>query len=619
MTSAAAALPVDAGETQPVLRAASSFISSNPSIRYFFAFDPVKFYRNVDAEMKALKAAGFNTLYVLYNPYRSEDGRPTPWQDDIPLNDPDFKGVAAPTAAQLEAEDRMFANILAACRKSGMKAMFNAACWTPQKWLRENPSAISRFPDGSPQYDEIFERFGCSIFTPCFRSTRFFEYTERTLRGWVARYAKSADFQAVLLRARVSDRYEIRLDDAGFPVFYIHQDTIDRNWCHCAVCQSAFRKELLARYGSLERLNRELGTSFGAPEQIAIPLSPNVRKPERFTATALHDDPTKQRLWYEAAEFWSRSIEGWRERIVATVRAQLPSAEVLMISKYPLGAFLTDYPLIARKGKLFLMDSYPMESELNWSLLRYFFDIEVYQSAAEQQGQALFAHVQAYHNKLRNRPSRAPSEEEYRQQHVGLIARRVGAQMTFVFDHAAQIGDAKQREEDRADSMAVVSAWHQKLPKIEEEFRGAVPYMRGVIVRYNPLANCNPKGALAAFRRYRYWKERGVPVRVQWDEKSAAETVPESFEFQLDGAGPHRVDLVVCECAGGYRVVLTNLMATEQTVKLRVRLTGQAMERWKARPIHGPAIDVKSDGNALLCAATLGPFAATVFSLVSGA
>ncbi|MCL5742764.1 MAG: hypothetical protein M1541_02380, partial [Acidobacteria bacterium] len=93
---------------------------------------------------------------------------------------------------------------------------------------------------------------------------------------------------------------------------------------------------------------------------------------------------------------------------------------------------------IARNGKFFLMDSYPMETALQWNLLRYFFDIEVYQSAAEQQGQALMAHLQAYDNLLPNHVNRAPTPDEFRQQHIGLVGRRVGATVTFVFDHAAQ-------------------------------------------------------------------------------------------------------------------------------------------------------------------------------------
>jgi hypothetical protein len=230
--------PVEQG---PMLRTISSWKSS-PNVNYFFAFDAVKFYRNIEPEMKAVSDAGFNALYLIYHPYRSEDSRATPWQENIPLNDPDFASAPPPVPADREAEAQTFQHILAACRNNRLKVMFNVGCWSPQKWFRENPNAISKLPDGSPQYDEVFQRiFHKQILTPCFRSARFLSYTDTVVRTWLRQYHGTEVFEAVLPRVRVTNRFEIRLDPSGSPLFYIHQDTIDRDWCHCPICQNAFR------------------------------------------------------------------------------------------------------------------------------------------------------------------------------------------------------------------------------------------------------------------------------------------------------------------------------------------------------------------------------------------
>ena len=602
-----------APEQGPLLHAIASWKSS-PDVGYFFAFDAVNFYRNIEPEMKAASDAGFNALYLIYHPYRSEDGRPTPWQEHIPLNDPDFASVPKPGPEARNAEAQTFQRILAACQKHGLKTMFNVGCWTPQKWFRENPNAISKLPDNSPQYDWIFQKDfnGKRILTPCFRSPRFLSYAETVVRAWLRQYRGSKVFEAVLPRVRVTNRFEVRLDGQGAPLFYIHQDTIDRDWCHCSTCQVAFREYLRKRYGSVDRVNSELHTDFTSLGEATIPLSPHVSGRHRFKAIDPVSDPARKRLWYEAARFWSEGIAGWRARIIGAVREFYADAEVMMISKYPLGAFLTDYPLIARDGKLFLMDSYPMESALEWNLLRYFFDIEVYQSAAEQQGQALVAHLQAYDNLLPSHITRAPSPDEFRQQHIGLVGRRVGATVTFVFEHAVQLSPAGTRGRYVPEPMKIAGQWQKTMESIEQVYRGAVRYRGGVVVRYNPLENCNPKGAQRTFARYKYWKDRGVPVRILWDEKQSGETVPGAFEFMVEGEGARDVDLVLCEKEQGYLVSLTNLRANKREVRMRVRLKGQDMGKWKIQSLFGLPMSAERSGGDLICKTELGPLASAV-------
>jgi hypothetical protein len=619
-SAALAAVPGAArkSEDRPMLRAISSWKASSPDVAYFFAFDSVDFYRNIEPEMRAASDAGFNTLYLIYHPYRSEDGGATPWQEHIPLNDPDFASAPPVRPGDREAEERTFRNILAACRKHRMKVMFDVGCWAPQKWYRENPEAASKLPDDTPQYDRIFEKsWGRRILAPCFRSRRFLAYSETVIRKWLQQYRKSLAFEDVLARVAITNRFEIRLDPQGAPAFFIHQDTIDRDWCHCSQCRIAFRDYLHRRFGDVAAINSQLLTDFASLEQVAIPLSPNALNRRRFAAQDALADPRHQRLWYEAARFWSEGIAAWRARLVASVREFYPNGEVLMISKYPMTPLLTDYPLIARDGKMFLMDSYPMETSQTWNLLRYFFEIEVYQSAAEQQGQALMAHLQAYENKLRNRPSRAPSPEEFRQQHVGLIARRVGATVTFTFDHKTQLSPGGRSGEYVPDAMRVNGQWNKQVEAIEQAYSGATRYRDGVVVRYNPLATCNPKGAAQAIARYRYWKNRGVPVSVLWDEKSAAETVPESFEFTLAAGSVGEMDLVVSRKDSGYVLALTNLAARSRDATVRVRLKGEDMSRWRARPVWGPPVAVSQSGDGeLVCRASLAPQGAGVFALV---
>jgi hypothetical protein len=295
-----------------------------------------------------------------------------------------------------------------------------------------------------------------------------------------------------------------------------------------------------------------------------------------------------------------------------------PDAEVAMISKYTRSPFLTDYPLIARRGKLFLMDSYPMEGGQVWNLPRYFFDIEVYQSAAESHGQALIAHLQAYHNRMRNITNRAPSPDEFRQQHIGLIARRVGATVTFAFDHAVQLSSPEDSKTDLPNSMEIAAAWHETVTAIENAYHGARPYRGGVTMRYNPLASCTPKGAIDVLARYQYWKDRGVPVHVLWDEANATESVPKAFEFKLEGPDVEAVDMVICETDTGYLVSLINMRAAQRELSLCVQLKGEDMSRWGARSVYGTVLKTMSSTGALLCKCALNPQGAAVFALIRG-
>ena len=167
-----------------------------------------------------------------------------------------------------------------------------------------------------------------SIYTPCFRSERFRTHAENVVRGFLQQFHGREEFEAVLCRCGLPDRFTIRLEEEGFPLFFLHQDTVDRNWCHCAACRTAFGQRLQQRYGSIDRANRELGTDFASFVEATIPLSPGhgPDREHRFPGIHLWADPQKlRRLWYEAAELWSESIAGGGRSWKAPFASSIPT------------------------------------------------------------------------------------------------------------------------------------------------------------------------------------------------------------------------------------------------------------------------------------------------------
>ena len=159
---------------------------------------------------------------------------------------------------------------------------------------------------------------------------------------------------------------------------------------------------------------------------------------------------------------------------------------------------------------------------------------------------------------------------------------------------------------------SLASAWTEAL---EQAYRGMVRYRGGVLVRYHPLEICNPNGAQEAFARYKYWKDRGLPVSILWDEKQSGETVPDAFEFKLEGEGPCDTDLVICTRNRRYLVSLTNLRADQRNTQLRVQLKGEDMSRWEVRPVFGSPVGARRSADNLICQTALKPLASAVFEL----
>ena len=112
----------------------------------------------------------------------------------------------------------------------------------------------------------------------------------------------------------------------------------------------------------------------------------------------------------------------------------------------------------------------------------------------------------------------------------------------------------------------------------------------------------------AVYARYKYWKDRGTPVSLIWDEKQAGETVPERFEFLLEGNDPSEMDLSI-RCRGSlYVVTLINLRNGPRDLRLRVRLEGQVMDRYHARRVDEDApVAMERSVEALYCKMSIPP------------
>ncbi len=81
------------GPADPVLRGmfSMSFDLQHP---YWPGMNWLRFK---EADLAWARDAGFNTVYMMYNPYRSEQGA-VAWQEDLPPNDPGFAAAQLLTA-----------------------------------------------------------------------------------------------------------------------------------------------------------------------------------------------------------------------------------------------------------------------------------------------------------------------------------------------------------------------------------------------------------------------------------------------------------------------------------------------------------------------------------------
>jgi hypothetical protein len=412
------------------------------------------------------------------------------------------------------------------------------------------------------------------------------------------------DFDEVLCQVTVCGDGILRLSEQGMPLFIEHQDTSDRDWCHCARCELAFRKHLAHRLQEGASPG-DLGLSSSDVTGIPLPLSPGVA-PREFTDRQLPDTPEGERLWHEASKFWTASVAGWTQTLRRTLREFYPSAELATISKYPICRPLTDYAAVAQGNRVFLMDPYPMESGSHWNLSSYLFDIEVYQSAAESAGQALMPHAQAFDNPRPGRTSRPPSPDEYLQQYVGAMSRGASTVVDFTMNHVVELcgPDHGQSRLSELEVDGIVKRRMAIASLLEHAYRGTRCYRGGVLLRYHLPSLCGtesphpeeaanwPGGRVSLaenlFADYRSWKKRGVPVHVIWDRDGSQPTIPDHHEFCLQGSARGDLDMFIRTGDGRYVVTIINLCPHPRDMHLTIALKGWAKGNWKFQGLAGP-------------------------------
>jgi hypothetical protein len=598
-----------------------------------FIMDSAALYRDFNAACARFARQGFNTLYFLSNPYRSPEGV-VPWEMDLTPDDADFARAAAVGDAERQREEAIFARILESMRQHNLKALFNAGVWSSQVWFRAHPEAISLLPDQTPQFDKNFLGDGARVFNPCFRSPEFLDHVRNSTRAWMRSCAGNPDFSSILCRVELTDTGELRLAGPdGMPLFIEHQDTHDRDWCHCTRCERDFRKYLQAQLRDGATAS-SLGLSSGDVSSIHLPLSPGINPDGPFADRAIPNTPEGERFWLAASKFWTAGVAQWTRVIRDTLREFYPRTELATISKYPVCQPLTNYPQVARGNKIFLMDSYPMESGTYWNLARYTFDIEVYQSSTEPAGQALMAHTQAYDNPRPGHLSRPPTPGQFLQQHVACLSRGVTTVVDFAMEHAVDLftpGDGNNLLPD-AEVDQVVESRQAILAQIEPLFRGTRIYRGGVVLRYHLPSLCGRKagpsdesGHFPGYQSnrvelllssYRSWKDRGAAVCVAWDEQNAEPTLPDHHEFQLQGTDVASWDLFIRIGKNRYVVSLINLLEKPRHSTLAISLSGQEMRNWRLGTTAGATPASRLQGDTLQITCAIDASAWTVFELL---
>ena len=105
-------------------------------------------------------------------------------------------------------------------------------------------------------------------------------------------------------------------------------------WCGDPHAKAAFRKAMLARYGSLEKQNAAWGTSFASADAVDMPplekiVPPSEDKPTpagRFLATTAAD----RRRWLDFAGWYRRSMADWSDLWLGMTRKHFPESEIYL-------------------------------------------------------------------------------------------------------------------------------------------------------------------------------------------------------------------------------------------------------------------------------------------------
>ena len=94
-------------------------------------------------------------------------------------------------------------------------------------------------------------------------------------------------------------------------------------WCGDPYARADFRKAMLARHGTLEKLNLAWGTTFTSPEAIAMP------DPLRTTAADFAATATERRRWTDFIDWYDEAWVGCLTKITGIVGKHLPNRELI--------------------------------------------------------------------------------------------------------------------------------------------------------------------------------------------------------------------------------------------------------------------------------------------------
>jgi hypothetical protein len=358
--------------------------------------------RNVEEDLEKIRRMGFNTVYF-FDIYRDPDHGATHAPFWYPKDAPATMKPLIFGPESREAIEDGFEAVFRVAWEKGLKVIPSVCYSVPLQWLWSNLDAAKRTADGSLHYTVYYHE--------CFRSEKLRRYTRGRLVQLLARYADNGHFSRALARFRVEGTDAV-LDENGRPLFVIHNDTVDRGFCYCETCLTAWREEFLpGLYADMAEFNRLHGTDYDSFDQVPLPK-----------------DRSDERLWNDLGAFFTEGLMGWMEVIGSTIREHIPDALLSIVMKYPRSRWAVEYPDLVKVSELcdvLSMDSYPMEGATTWNVKGYAYDLETYRSISLLTGKPMLSQFQlaASYEDFDMKLLRAPRREEILQQFYVSVGR----------------------------------------------------------------------------------------------------------------------------------------------------------------------------------------------------
>ena len=453
-------------------------------------FRPGTLHARVETDLDRIRRMGFNTVY-LFDISRDPQLGATYSQFWYPEDAPDSMEPLS-FAPELGREiEGAFGRVFRLANEMGLKVI-PAICYNiPLQWLWSNQDAVKRRADGSPHYTVYYHE--------CFRSEKVREYTKGRLKQLLERYAQDPDFGKTLARFRIEGRNAV-LDEDGRPLLVIHNDTVDRGFCYCEGCRSAWADEFLPRiYGDIGTFNAAHGTTHGSFSDVPLPA-----------------DKADERLWYELSMFFTEGLMGWMAEIRSAIRQYLPEALLSIVMKYPRSGWAAQYPDWVRVSELcdvLFMDAYPMESGEKWNMQGYAFDFETYRSISLITGKPILSQYQMSYSytDFDMKVGRAPTVKEILQQFYIAIGR--GTRGFVCWGLPPGIADDTDPASPLGEEEAVRAAAriNEEAERLFEASEGTEEVLGSVMLPYSYPTVIRREGLKEPFRIYSFLSKLGIP------------------------------------------------------------------------------------------------------------